>query len=212
MTLPRRFYDRATLDVARDLIGKVLVHRRKGVTTSGTIVEVEGYVGELDPACHAAAGPTQRNEPLYGPPGHAYVYLNYGIHCLVNAVTEAERSPAAVLIRALDPLDGISAMRRRRSRPARGRQRGNRALALHDLCRGPGNLTMAMGITLEQNRLDLCGDVLFVEDRGLRVGAVVWGPRIGVSVGTGYHWRVYVEGHPAVSASKARTSLLRRQP
>src|SRR3954447_10154995 len=105
-TLPRAFYARPTLDVARDLIGKVLVHDSPGGTTSGAIVEVEAYIGESDPACHAAPGPTLRNAPLYGPPGFAYVYLNYGIHNLVNAVTEAEGSPAAVLIRALRPLDG----------------------------------------------------------------------------------------------------------
>ena len=86
MTLPRDFYDRPTLDVARDLLGSVLVHRRRGVVTSGVIVEVEAYVGESDPACHAAPGPTKRNAPLYGPPGFAYVYLNYGIHSLVSAV------------------------------------------------------------------------------------------------------------------------------
>ena len=101
--LPHSFYDRPTLDVARDLIGKVLVHVRRGVRTSGVIVEVEAYIGESDPACHAAPGPTRRNEPLYGPPGYAYVYLNYGIHCLVNVVTEAHGSPAAVLLRALAP-------------------------------------------------------------------------------------------------------------
>src|SRR4029078_5935404 len=121
--LPRSFYDRPTLDVARDLIGKVLVHVRPGARTSGVIVEVEAYIGEADPACHAAPGPTRRNQPLYGTPGHAYVYLNYGIHCLVNVVTEAHRSPAAVLIRALDPLDGIEVMRRRRARAMKGRRR-----------------------------------------------------------------------------------------
>src|SRR6266480_1282268 len=116
MKLPRSFYNRPTLDVARDLIGKVLVHYRRGVRTSGAIVEVEAYIGESDPACHAAPGPTQRNAPLYGGAGYAYVYLNYGIHCLVNIVTEAHGSPAAVLIRSLDPLDGIDVMRRRRAR------------------------------------------------------------------------------------------------
>ena len=123
MKLPRSFYDRPTLDVARDLLGKVLVHNRRGVGTSGIIVEVEAYIGESDPACHAAPGPTARNAPLYGVPGHAYVYLNYGIHCLVNVVTESHGSPAAVLIRALDPLDGIAVMRRRRARAAKGRTR-----------------------------------------------------------------------------------------
>jgi DNA-3-methyladenine glycosylase len=150
--LARSFYDRPTLDVARELLGKVLVHRRNGVTTAGMIVELEAYIGEDDPACHAAPGPTRRNEPLYGPPGFSYVYLNYGIHCLVNVVTEAKGSPAAVLVRALDPLDGIPAMRRRRSRAAKGRIAPAETIANRDLCRGPGNLTMAMGITLAENR------------------------------------------------------------
>src|SRR5947209_11233387 len=115
MKPPRSFYDRPTLAVARDLLGLVLVHDRRGVRTSGVIVEVEAYIGESDPACHAAPGPTPRNAPLYGPPGLAYVYLNYGIHHLVNVVTEAEGRPAAVLIRALEPLDGAEIMRCRRS-------------------------------------------------------------------------------------------------
>src|SRR5215212_7228745 len=103
MKLAREFYGRPTLDVARDLLGKVLVHNRRGVVTSGAIVEVEAYIGESDPACHAAPGPTERNQPLYGSPGFSYVYLNYGIHCLMNVVTESECQPAAVLIRALAP-------------------------------------------------------------------------------------------------------------
>ena len=111
----RAFYDRPTLDVLADLIGKVLVHTRRGVRASGVIVEAEAYIGETDPACHAAPGPTARNAPLYGPAGQAYVYLNYGLHYLVNAVTEREGFPAAVLIRALEPIDGIAVMRRRRA-------------------------------------------------------------------------------------------------
>jgi DNA-3-methyladenine glycosylase len=197
--LQRRFYDRPTLDVARDLIGKVLVHNRRGVRTSGAIVEVEAYIGESDPACHAAPGPTARNAPLYGTPGHAYVYLNYGIHCLVNIVTEASGSPAAVLIRALDPIDGIDVMRRRRARAMKGRRRSSAPVDTSDLCRGPGNLTMAMGITLVENRLDLLGDRLYLEDRGLPTGSVIWGPRIGIRVGTDTPWRACLAGHPAVS-------------
>ena len=205
MKLPRSFYDRPTLDVARDLIGKVLVHNRRGVVTSGVIVEVEAYIGESDPACHAAPGPTRRNEPLYGVPGHAYVYLNYGIHALVNVVTEAHGSPAAVLIRALDPLDGIAIMRRRRARAMKGRRSrpAASALAQHELCRGPGNLTMAMGITLAENRVDLLGNRLYVEDRGIQMGRVIWGPRVGINVGTDRHWRVYALESRAVSKSKA---------
>jgi DNA-3-methyladenine glycosylase len=201
--LHRAFYDRPTLTVARDLLGKVLVHRRQGVETSGVIVEVEAYIGESDPACHAAPGPTARNAPLYGVPGHAYVYLNYGIHCLVNVVTESHGSPAAVLIRALDPLDGIGAMRRRRARAAKGRtRRPGTALAVHDLCRGPGNLTMAMGITLGENRVDLLGDRLWIEDRRIEIGPIAWGPRIGIRVGVETPWRAWIVGQSAVSATR----------
>lgn len=209
MTLPRRFYDRPTLDVARDLVGKVLVHNRRGVVTSGVIVEVEAYIGESDPACHAAPGPTNRNAPLYGPPGFAYVYLNYGIHALVNVVTEREGLPAAVLIRALEPLDGIDVMRRRRARRAKGRRvrRLDAAVPTHELCRGPGNLTMAMGIALADNRADLMGPRLSIEDRGIRLGAIVWGPRIGINVGTEHPWRAFIAGHAAVSATRRRRAV-----
>ena len=202
MKLPRAFYDRPTLDVARDLLGKVLVHRRRGLVTSGVIVEVEAYVGESDPACHAAPGPTRRNEPLYGDPGHAYVYLNYGIHCLMNVVTESAGFPAAVLVRALDPRDGISIMRRRRAGMLKGRASD---LPDNELCRGPGNLTRAMGITLAQNRLDLLADRLYVEDRRLSAGPITWGRRIGISVGTEQPWRAFLDGHPAVSAHSSRS-------
>src|SRR4051812_44761415 len=118
--LSRDFYARPTLDVARALIGKVLVHETAAGSAAGVIVETEAYIGESDPACHAAPGPTARNAPLYGPPGIAYVYLNYGIHYLVNAVTESEGWPAAVLIRGLEPADGIPLTRRHRAH-ARGR-------------------------------------------------------------------------------------------
>ncbi len=140
---------------------------RRGVRTSGVIVEAEAYIGESDPACHAAPGPTRRNAPLYGPPGYAYVYLNYGIHSLVNVVTEATGAPAAVLIRALEPLAGIDVMRRRRGRPVNERRaQPPSAMAVDRLCRGPGNLTLAMGIGLSENMADLCGNRLFVEDGG----------------------------------------------
>jgi DNA-3-methyladenine glycosylase len=198
--LPRSFYDRQTLEVARELIGKVLVHDRRGVRTSGIIVEIEAYIGESDPACHAAPGPTRRNQPLYGAPGHAYVYLNYGIHALVNVVTEAPGSPAAILLRALAPLEGLDLMRRRRARQMKGRRRqAGAAFSDHHLCRGPGNLTMAMGISLAENRLDLSGDRLFVEDRNIHPGPIVWGPRIGISVGVERPWRAYVRDCAAVS-------------
>src|SRR5687768_1083620 len=113
--LRRSFFNRPTLTVAEEVLGMVLVHRTPEGLTSGRIVEVEAYIGEDDPACHAAPGPTRRNRPLYGPPGFSYVYLNYGLHYLVNAVTEDEGSPAAVLIRALEPVAGVELMRGRRS-------------------------------------------------------------------------------------------------
>jgi DNA-3-methyladenine glycosylase len=211
--LPRSFYDRPTLDVARDLLGKVLVHNRRGALTTGAIVEVEAYIGESDPACHAAPGPTTRNAPLYGPPGYAYVYLNYGIHCLVNIVTEHEGAPAAVLIRALEPIDGIDMMRRRRGRIARGRRAiaDRSAPATHELCRGPGNLTMAMGITLAENCVDLLGDRLYVEDRAIVVGEIEWSPRVGITVGVERPWRASIRNHPAVSV-RPRPSLAARAP
>jgi DNA-3-methyladenine glycosylase len=210
-TLPRSFYARPTLEVARDLLGKVLVHRRRRVITSGAIVEVEAYIGEDDPACHAAPGPTARNAPLYGPPGRAYVYLNYGIHCLVNVVTEAAGRPAAVLIRALEPLDGIDVMRQRRGRAAKGRRPRTPSpsdLPTHGLCRGPGNLTMAMGISLEENRVDLLGNRLFLEDRGIVATNVEWGPRIGIRVGTDRPWRAALRGHRSVSGPRPAGSRL----
>ena len=204
MTLPRAFYDRPTLRVARDLLGKLLVHRHRGTTTSGVIVEVEAYIGESDPACHAAPGRTLRNAPLYGPPGVAYVYLNYGIHRLVNAVTEPVDSPAAVLIRALEPVDGLATMRRRRRQPTKGRRTAG-AVAIPDeaLCRGPGNLTHAMGITMEDGGLDLTGSKLFVQDLGTAPDAIAWGPRIGIRVGTDWPWRAWIADHPSVSATRA---------
>jgi DNA-3-methyladenine glycosylase len=205
--LPRAFYARPTLDVASSLIGKVLVHERGGRLTSGIIVETEAYIGESDPACHAAPGPTVRNAPLYGPPGFAYVYLNYGIHYLVNAVTEPEGSPAAVLIRALEPLDGEAIMRRRR---AQGTGRRAEEFTTAELCRGPGNLSRALAITLKQNRLDLTASALRIEDRRLAAREVIWGPRVGINVGVEHAWRCYAAGSAAVSAFKAGTRKNRR--
>jgi DNA-3-methyladenine glycosylase len=183
----------------------VLVHRRGAAITSGAIVEVEAYIGESDPACHAAPGPTARNAPLYGPPGYSYVYLNYGIHALVNVVTEGAGCPAAVLIRALAPLDGVELMVRRRRRSMKGRRvRSSPELPIDDLCRGPGNLTMAMGITLHDNLLDLEGDRLWIEDRRIEVGPIVWTPRIGIRVGTERPWRAHVDAHLSVSGPRHR--------
>ena len=191
----RAFYDRPTLTVAQELLGKVLVHRTPAGVAAGMIVEAEAYIGEDDPACHAAPGPTQRNAPLYGPPGFAYVYLNYGIHYLVNAVTESDGHPAAVLIRALEPLDGVQLMQKRRAPDGRH-------IDVHDLGRGPGNLTRALGVTLADNLLDLTSSRLAIEDRGMSAGDVSWGGRIGIRVGVEKPWRCWVANHPCVSGRK----------
>lgn len=172
------WHDQPTLDVLRGILGKVLVHERRGRRTSGLVVEAEAYIGEDDPACHAAAGLTRRNAPLYGPPGRAYVYLNYGLHYLMNAVTEREGFPAAVLIRALVPHEGVDLMRRRRPGVPDTR-----------LCSGPGNLTQALGIDLRHNLIDLSSGALRLEDHGHEVRDVVYSPRIGIRVGTGRLWR-----------------------
>lgn len=173
---------------------------------SGVIVETEAYIGEDDPACHAAPGRTARNAPLYGPPGIAYVYLNYGIHYLVNAVTESEGWPAAVLIRALAPLEGAGLMRRRR---ARGTSRTAASFDDAELCRGPGNLTRALGIDLRHNLKDLTASPLRIEDpmrshRAQIFNAVEWTARIGISQAADRPWRCSVVGHAAVSGRRVR--------
>jgi DNA-3-methyladenine glycosylase len=203
--LSRAFYARPTLHVARDLIGKVLVHDTSAGVAAGVIVEAEAYIGESDPACHAAPGPTARNAPLYGQPGVAYVYLNYGIHYLVNAVTEPAGSPAAVLIRALEPVEGERLMRRRR---ARGTGRNLVSFSATELCRGPGNLTRALGISLRQNRSDLTRNGLRIEDRNLPPRAIAWSRRIGINVGVDAEWRVYAADSAAVSGPESRSRKL----
>jgi DNA-3-methyladenine glycosylase len=161
--LSRAFFARDTLVVARELLGQRLVRVLDGVRLSGRIVEVEVYVGEGDQASHARFGRTRRNAPMYGPPGHAYVYFIYGMHHCVNAVTEREGYPAAVLVRALEPLEGIEEMRVRRwPEPAEGpRNRSDRQLTS-----GPARLCQALDIDRRFDRADLCapGALLFLEE------------------------------------------------
>ena len=140
MSFPRDFYDRPTLTVARELIGSRLVRILDGVRLVGLITETEGYIGETDLACHARAGRTPRTAVMYGEPGHAYVYFTYGNHWMLNAVTEREGFPAAVLIRAIQPIEGAEVMSERR----KGRDTF-----------GPGKLCQAMGITKSENGVDL---------------------------------------------------------
>jgi DNA-3-methyladenine glycosylase len=171
--LPREFFGRSVHEVARELIGCTLLFEGCG----GVIVETESYEAD-DPACHAYVGLTDRTRVIFGPPGHAYVYLSYGIHSLLNAVAEPEGEAAAVLIRALQPTVGLERMRERR---------GERPDA--DLCSGPGKLTEALGIGLEQNETDLCrAPFLLTPPVGERPEVVV-GPRIGITKAADLPWR-----------------------
>lgn len=176
--LPRSFYARDTLTVAEELVGKVLVHASPKGKMAGRIVEVEAYVGQDDPACHAARGRTKRNAVMFGPAGYSYVYFIYGMYYCLNVVTEQEGFAAAVLIRAAEPLDGESLMRE--SSPKLKRDK---------LLAGPGRLCRSMRITREHNGLDLLGTALYFEDRAADPTQVVRTPRIGIRVGTRRNWR-----------------------
>ncbi|MHB1310390.1 MAG: DNA-3-methyladenine glycosylase [Gemmatimonadaceae bacterium] len=172
--LPRRFYARETELVARDLIGRVLECTRRGVRVRGIITETEAYLGEHDPACHAAVGRTARTAGLYGPPGTAYVYFIYGMYWCVNAVTRTEGLPSAVLIRGVRPLEGLPAMRRRRPQA-----RTDAALA-----NGPGKLCLAFGIDGPTHHgADLVrGSTLrILEGAPVDDASVTVTPRIGIS-------------------------------
>jgi len=191
--LPKSFFARDTEVVARELLGAVLECRTQEGVVSGRIVETEAYVGEHDLACHAAAGRTQRTAPLYGPPGIAYVYFIYGVHWCVNAVTRPVDQPSAVLIRALEPLEGIEIMRRRR--PAARRD--------IDLTNGPGKLCEALGITGAHNWLPLQKPPL----RILRGGPVPEAltqttPRIGITQCRDWPLRWVIRENPYVSRGK----------
>lgn len=181
LVLPRDFYDRPTLIVAREMLGKMLVHRTDGSTRAGRIVEVEAYVGTEDRASHASRGRTRRTNVMFGPPGFAYVYFVYGMHHCFNAVTEREGFPAAVLVRALQPLAGVE----------------------HSTS-GPGRLCRALGIDRRLDGIDLTRDALLLADDGTHVpeSAVVQAPRVGVGFAGEWAeqpWRFYVRDNVWVS-------------
>ena len=192
--LERTFFARDTLTVARGLLGQRLVRVLGGERASGLIVEVEAYVGEEDRASHARSGRTARNSAMYGPAGHAYVYFIYGMHHCLNVVTERDGFPAAVLIRALEPVEGVDAMRPRRS--------GRDGV---DLTSGPARLCQALEIDRSLDGADLCAPeaCLYVEvDEGVPDEAVDSGPRVGVrgdGAARGAPWRIFVRDSPHVS-------------
>ncbi|HEX7118108.1 MAG TPA: DNA-3-methyladenine glycosylase [Longimicrobiales bacterium] len=190
--LPRRFFDRPAEEVARDLLGAVLVSTTEGVATAGRIVETEAYVGPHDPASHAAerVGRTARNAAMYGPPGTAYVYRIYGLHWCLNVVTGAEEYPAAVLIRAIEPTEGVEHMRHRR-----GELRSERMLT-----NGPGKVAQAMGITGRENGHPLDRPPLVIhEGEPVDDGDVAVGPRIGITRAADWPLRFHVRGNAWVS-------------
>jgi len=192
MKLDRDFYAQPVLDVARACIGKVLVHRTPEGEVAGRIVEAEAYRGPADRAAHSWRGLTKRTAAMFGPPGHAYIYLLYGSSWAMNLVVAAEGEPHAVLIRALEPLRGLELMAGRRRRPASARE----------LTNGPGKLTHAMAITGADYGCDLCGDRLFLEEADAARGRIGRSPRINVDyAGTwaAKPWRFYERGNRYVS-------------
>ena len=181
----REFFDRSVHVVARELIGWRLAVGE----TAGIIVETEAYEAS-DPACHAYIGKTARNEVLFGPPGHAYVYLSYGIHSLLNFVTEPEGTASAVLIRALEPTAGIELMRERRGRNE-----------IEQLCSGPGKLTEALAVDLALNGADLLAPPFVLEPAAgdWKAAEVLTGPRIGITKAADLPWRYSAAGSRYVS-------------
>lgn len=194
--LPKRFYSRAdVLQISKELLGKVLVSNENGTITSGMIVEVEAYDGEGDKAAHVFGGKrTKRTETMYGEAGHAYIYFCYGIHSLINVVTNKINVPKAVLIRALEPFDGVEEMMKRRKKSKLD----------NTLTRGPGSLCQALGIKNTQDGLSLLGDEIWIEDRGIVIpdDQIESGPRIGVAYAKEHAlwpFRFWVKGNRFVS-------------
>ncbi|MFL6240659.1 MAG: DNA-3-methyladenine glycosylase [Actinomycetes bacterium] len=191
-TLPRSFYDRPVLAVARDLLGAVVVRRAPEGPVAIRLTEVEAYAGQDDPASHAFRGQTNRTAVMFGPPGHVYVYFTYGMHWCMNLVCGPAGTASAVLLRAGEVVRGIDLARERRGTQVPAR----------DLARGPARLTMALGITGELNGTDAVAGNLVRLHVGTRVpnGAVATSPRTGVAgAGAGHPWRFHVVGDPTVS-------------
>ncbi len=178
--LPRDFYRQPTLEVAQALIGKRFVVHRDAGRMSGRIVEVEAYIGEDDPACHARFGQTGRNSVMYGDGGFLYVYFIYGMYNMLNIVTEKKGVPAAVLIRAIEPLEGIQEMQVNRGRAD-----------IRHLCSGPGKLCQAFDLRVADTSASVTGPMFFVMDDGEVPSKIVASPRIGIRQGRDLLWRFY---------------------
>lgn len=189
--LPRKFYNRPTINVAVELIGCHLLCNTDGVRTGGIIVEAEAYIGENDPACHAFRGRTKRNEIMYGPPGYLYVYFTYGNHFMLNVVTENQGYPSAVLLRAIEPRYNIEAMARRRG-----------ISDLKNISSGPAKLARALGVTTGENGTDLCRSNLYIKGPSGGKDEIWVSPRIGIGrMGGDRLWRFFVKNHPHISST-----------
>ncbi|MBS4030095.1 MAG: DNA-3-methyladenine glycosylase [Clostridiales bacterium] len=186
--LSTKFYRRPTPEIARTLLGKVLVHHTVEGITAGRIVETEAYLFRDDPACHAARGRTRRNDAMFGPPGTAYVYLIYGMYYCFNVVTATEGEGEAVLIRALEPLQGLALMAARRGCD-------NERL----LASGPGRLCQAMALHSGHNGVDLATEPLYLAEDSYLAGEIITATRIGISVGAELPLRFYLAGNRFVS-------------
>jgi len=200
MKLNREFYSRDTITVAKDLLGKILVHNYDGNIIKGKIVETEAYLGINDKAAHSYGGrKTKRVETMYGPPGVAYVYFIYGMYYCFNIVTKEEGTPEAVLVRAVEPVENIDQMAINRfKKPYEELTRYQK----RNLTNGPGKLCMALNIGKEQNGLDLCGDILYLEEGEKENFNIVTTTRIGIDYAEeakDFPYRFYIEGNPYVS-------------
>lgn len=198
--IPREFYLRQTLSVARDLLGLLLVRKIAGRILIGRIVEVEAYLGEKDPASHAYRGKTRRNDVMFRKGGFLYVYFTYGMHFCCNVVTETEGKGRAVLIRAVEPLVGIDEMIRNRTRNG-STAPGEGARLLGWLCKGPARTCQAFGIERKDNGSDLCGTSVWIarESRRFQRPPISRSTRIGITAGREHKWRFYIKGSPFVS-------------
>ncbi|MCF6464486.1 DNA-3-methyladenine glycosylase [Clostridium sp. Cult2] len=200
MKLNRNFYSRDTITVAKELLGKILIHNIEGHKLTGMIVETEAYLGLKDKAAHSYGGrKTKRVETMYGAPGTAYVYLIYGMYYCLNIVTEKEGIPEAVLIRAIEPIENINQMALHRFGKSYEElskyQRKN-------LTNGPGKLSMAFNIDKTQDKIDLCGDRLYLEDGGKEIFNIIETKRIGIDYAEeakDFPYRFYIDGNPYVS-------------
>ncbi len=204
--LPRRFYTRPTLVVARELLGKYFIRRLGRTHLIGQIVEVEAYLGSRDPASHTYRGKTERNAVMFKEGGHLYVYFTYGMHYCCNVVTESEGIGNAVLIRAVEPVAGITVMERlrRAQRNSSPRSGKGRRLAIEDLCSGPGKVCQAFGIARKENGTDLTRDRIWLASGrpGPSTFSIGASTRIGISLGKEHRRRFFIKGSEFVSRGK----------